>query len=45
MLLALALLGIAAFATLIAWAALKVASREDDRLGLDPPFNNDRQTS
>ena len=45
MLLALALLGVAAFATLIAWASLKVASWEDDRLGLDPPLDNDRQTS
>ena len=37
--------GLATFATLIAWAALKVASDEDDRMGLDPLYEHDRQTS
>lgn len=37
--------GLATFAAAALWPALKVASDEDDRMGIDPLYEHDRQTS
>lgn len=37
--------GSAAFVAAALWPALKLASDEDDLMGLDPLYEHDRQTS